>query len=468
MAQYMRSHYGIRTFVLIWFGQLISIIGSGLTSFALGVWAYQTTDSVTSYALIVLSTMLPNILFSPLAGALVDRWDRRGAMILSDTGAGLSTLVIALLFISGRCELWAICLATAASSAFGAFQWPAYSAATALLVPREHYGRANGLVQLGQAMGFIASPMLAGVLVGKIEVQGVILIDFATFLFAVLTLLFVRIPRPPTTAEGRAGRGSLLSEAAYGWAYLAARPGLLSMLILFTLLNFLLGLVMVLFAPMVLSFADADVLGVVTSVGGVGMLAGGVVMGIWGGPKRRINGVLGCLLLEGLAFLIGGLRPSAPLVAVAAFSFFFCFPVGSALSQSIWQSKVAPDVQGRVFATRSMVAMSSIPLAYIVAGPLADRVFEPLLAAGGPLAESIGQIIGVGKGRGIGLLFILMGMLTMLVTVGGYLYPRLRLVEDELPDVTADEPSVASDAQVGGRCDRRKPSPVGGGGASAL
>jgi MFS family permease len=438
VAQRVASR-GRWTFAMIWLGQLVSLVGSGLTSFALGVWVYQTTDSVTAYALIVLCTMAPNILFSPLAGALVDRWDRRQAMILSDTGAGLSTLAVILLLGSGRSELWPIYVATAASSAFSAFQWPAYSAATTLLVPKKHLGRANGMVQLSQAIGYIAPPALAGFLVAKIQVQGVILIDLVTFAFAVLTLLFVRIPRPEPIAEGQAGKSSLLREIAFGWTYLTARPGLLGILIVFAFTNFLLGLVMALFTPMMLSFADADVVGGVTSFGASGMLVGGALMSIWGGPKRRIYGLLGCLLLEGAALFVGGLRPSAPLIAAAAFVFFFGFAISSASSDTIWQSKVAPDVQGRVFATRSAIAMSSMPLAYVLAGPLADEVFEPLLAGGGPLTGSIGRIIGTGQGRGIGLMFILMGALTVLVTIGGLLYPRIRLVEDELPDVITDE-----------------------------
>jgi DHA3 family macrolide efflux protein-like MFS transporter len=437
---------GVPAFILIWFGQLISLVGSGLTSFALGVWVYEITGSVIAYALVVLCTMTPNILFSPLAGALVDRWDRRWAMVLSDTGAGLCTLAIVLLLNTRSFQLWPILLATAGSSAFSAIQWPAYSAATTLMIPREHYGRANGMMQLSEAVGYIVPPALAGFLVVKIEVHGVILIDVATFLFAALTLLLVRIPKPELTTEGKTGKGSVLSEIIFGWSYLTKRPGLLGILIVFALTNFLLGMVMTLFTPMMLSFADADVVGAVTSIGALGMLVGGGLMIVWGGPKRRIYGLLGCLFLEGVALLAAGLRPSAVLVTVAAFVFFFGFAISNACSSAIWQSKVAPDVQGRVFATRSAIAMSSMPLAYVIAGPLADWVFEPLLRVEGPLAGSVGRATDVGQGRGIGLMFILMGVLTALVTVGGFLHPRIRLVEVELPDVISDGTSDTAPA----------------------
>jgi MFS family permease len=424
-------------FVLVWFGQLISLIGSGLTSFALGVWVYQTTDSITAYTLVVLCAMAPSILLSPVAGALVDRWDRRWAMLLSDTGAGLSTLAIALLLNAGQLTLWPILLLTATSSAFSAFQWPAYAASTSLLVPKEQLGRANGMVQFAQAVGYIASPALAGYLVTTIQVQGVILIDFATFAFAVLTLLLIRIPRPEALTEET--KKSLLHDIVFGLKYLAKRPGLMGLLILFAFSNFLLGLVMALFTPMALSFTDADVLGIMTSLGTSGMLFGGGLMMVWGGPKRRIYGVLGCMLLEGLALLVSGMRPSVFLVTGAVFGFFFFFAIDGASNDAIWQSKVAPGVQGRVFGMRSTIAMFSMIPAYALAGPLADEVFEPLLAVDGPLATNVGQIIGTGEGRGIGLLFILTGVLTMLTAIGGYTHPRIRHIEDEMSDVIPDE-----------------------------
>jgi DHA3 family macrolide efflux protein-like MFS transporter len=429
---------GIGAFALIWLGQLVSLIGSGLTSFALSVWAYQTTESATAYALVVLATMGPNVLLSLVIGPLIDRWDRRWVMVLSDAGSGLSTLVVYLLFVTGQLSLWPVLLATAVSSAFSAFQWPAYAAATTMLVPKKHLGRANGLIQLAEAVGYIASPALAGFLLIKIQIQGVILIDFLTFLFAVIALFLIQIPRPELSSEGGAEKGSWWRELLFGLSYLAKRRGLIGVLSVFAFTNFLLGLVMALFGPMVLSFANADVLGSVTSIGALGMLIGGGLMSLWGGPKRRVYGVLGFLLLQGLAFTLAGLRPSLPLITFAAFSFFFCFPISNASNQAIWQSKVSPDVQGRVFALRSAIVTCAMPIAYAIAGPLADYVFEPLLVVGGPLAGSVGRIVGVGEGRGIGLLFVAAGALAMLVTIGSFLHPRIRLLEDELPDAVSE------------------------------
>jgi len=434
---------GMHVFIIIWLGQLVSLVGSGLTSFALGLWVYQHTDSVTQFAFIGLFTVLPSVVLSPLAGALVDRWDRRWVMILSDAGAGLCTLIMAFLFLTNRIEVWQIYLAAGASGAFGTFQWPAYSAATTLLVPKKHLGRANGMVQFGQAAAEILAPALAGVLVLTTRVQGILLIDFVTFFFAVTTLLLVRFPRPGTTTAGQTSRGSLWREASYGWRFITARRGLLGLLVFFTVVKFLWGMVGALIAPMILGFTSVDVLGIVISIAGGGMLAGSLVMSAWGGPKRRIDGVLRFELLSGLCFLLMGLRPSAWPVALGAFGAHLTIAIIYGSNQAIWQSKVPHSVQGRVFATQQMIAKSATPLAYLTAGPLADKLFEPLLAFDGPLTGSIGQITGTGPGRGIGLLFIVMGILKVAVTLGGYLDPRIKLVEDELPDVLADEPTTA-------------------------
>lgn len=425
----------LRVFGLVWFGQLVSLIGSGLTGFALGVWVYQQTGSATRFALISVFASLPGIFLSPIAGTLADRWDRRWAMILSDASAAFSTLCVWFLLTMGWLEIWHIYVAVAFNSTFSAIQWPAYSAATTLLVPKKHFGRASGMVQMGLAASHIISPTLAGALIATIKIQGVILIDIVTFLFALFTLFIVRFPKPKATAAGEQARGSFWHEIAYSWSYVRARHGLLGLLLFFAAINLTLSMVIVLITPLVLSFTSEKELGVVLSVAGIGMLLGGLVMSVWGGPRRRINGILGFTLLSGLILFLGGLQPNTLLVAGAAFLFLFSSPIITGSAQAIWQSKVEPDIQGRVFAIRRVIGLSTAPIAYLLAGPLADKVFEPLLAAEGALANSVGQVIGTGPGRGIGLLFIILGILTVLTTIAGYSYPRLRAVENELPDI---------------------------------
>lgn len=442
MPQYEKSKAIV--FIIVWFGQSVSLVGSGLTGFALGVWVFQQNGSVTQFALIGLFTVLPRIILSPVVGPLVDRWDRRWAMIVGDAGAGLSTLILVLLLQAGRLEIWHIYLLVAASAACGTIQWPAFMAITTLLVPKQNLGRANGLVQLGQAASEILAPAMAGVLLLTIRLQGIILIDVTTFLVAVLTLLVVRFPTSPPAAAHQSTRGSWRQDISYGWQYLAARPGLIGLLLFLTAVNFLWGLVGALITPMILGFTSSANLGFLISIAGGGMLVGSLVMTVWGGPRRRIHGVLSFELLSGACFLLMGLRPSFWPVALAVFVAHTTIAIIFGSNQAIWQSKVAPAVQGRVFATQQMLAKAASPLAYLLAGPLAERIFEPLLTPNGLLSGSAGLVIGTGPGRGIALLFIAMGLLKMAVSLAAYLNPSIRLVEEMLPDVVIDRAEPAS------------------------
>lgn len=422
-------------FGLIWLSQLASLIGSGFTVFALAVWVYQGTGSVSKFALIAFFGSLPGLLLSPLAGALVDRWDRRWVMVLSDLGAGLSSLALWLLLRAGHLQLWHIYAASMFSSACDAFQWPAYQASVSLLVPKESAGRAGGMLQLAPAIAQVITPLLAGFLMSIIGLQGIITIDLATLVIAVFIMFLVIVPRPEASAAGEEGKGSLWKEAGFGWAYIRKRPGLLALLWFFAANNLVMGLVVVLITPMVLSFAGAPTLGIVSSFAGLGMLLGGIVMSVWGGSKRRIRSVVGFSIPCGLLLFLGGVRPNAALIAVAAFVYLFCVQVSSGSSRAIWQVKIEPDIQGRVFSVRRMAAVLAVPLTRLAAGPLSDYVFEPLLAEGGALAGSVGRVIGVGPGRGVGLLFIVLGLLTLVIAAVAFASPRLRKVEDELPDV---------------------------------
>jgi DHA3 family macrolide efflux protein-like MFS transporter len=422
------------TFSIIWLGQVVSLVGSGLTSFALGVWVFEQTGSATQFALIGLSAVLPRVLLSPLAGAVVDRWNRRWVMIASDVGAGLSTLVVVLLLLTARLEIWHIYLMASVNAAFGTVQWPAFAATTSLLVSKKNLGRANGMVQFGQAASEILAPALAGVLVGAIRLEGVIVIDVVTFLFAVTTLLLVRFPQPKVEGSKVPQKVSLRSDLSLGWRYISARPGLMGLLTFFAVVNFLWGMVGALITPMILSWTSSDALGAIISIAGIGMLTGSLIMSAWGGPRRRINGVLSFEMLSGFCFLLMGLRPSFWLVAAGAFGAHVTIAIVFGSNQAIWQSRVEPQVQGRVFATQQMVARSAAPLAYLLAGPLADRVFNPLLTMDGPLAGSLGQVLGTGPGRGIGLLFILMGAVKVAITLLARSDSHIRYVEDELPE----------------------------------
>ena len=431
----------LRVFLILWVGQTVSAFGGVMVGFAMGVWVFQRTGSATAFSLILLFGLVPGIIATPFAGALVDRMDRRRVLILSTSAAAASSLFLAAVIQFDRMALWHIYLSVSVGSVSGAFARPAFAAAVTLLVPRSQFARASGMVQTGQAAAQVAAPVLAGVLVVTLGLQGVILINLGTFAVALTTLAIVRFPPAPVSEAGRSG-GSLWRDAVAGWAFVAARRGLVGLLVFFAASNLAIGFMQALLTPMILGFSTPEVLGLLLSASGAGMLVGGVVMSVWGGPAQRIHGVLGFGLAFGVGMALLGVRPSPVLVGAALFASSFCVPFVNGCNTAIWQSKVPPDLQGRVFAMRVMVAWSSAPIAFILAGPLADRAMEPLLAPGGALAAALRPLVGEGDGRGAALLIVVMGVLLAANAAAGYLYGPLRRVEAELPDAVGETPSA--------------------------
>lgn len=432
----------LKPFITIWFGQLVSLIGSSLTSFALDLWIYQKTGSVTQYALVSLCMTMPPILLSPFAGTFADRWDRRWIMFFSDLGAGMVTLSIAFLFFFNQLNFWFICIAIGVISSFGVFQRLAATTATRLLVPKKHLGRAIGMMQIGESAASIFVPALAGILVLTIQLQGVLLIDCVTYFFSLGTLILIKFPKNLLRDDGidileesesseqeKYESSSIITELTYAWQYITSRPSFAGLILYFMVTNFLIGMVSLLIMPMLLNFVSSATAGTILSIGGFGTLLGSIVMGVWGGPKQRMPGILGLSLLLGSCIMVAGLRPSVPLITAAVFGGLFCFPLISALNEALLLTKVSREVQGRVFGLLTTMSSAAIPLSYLLAGPLVDRVFEPLMAVNGALADSVGMLIGTGSGRGIGLLFVVLGLSQIVASVIAYSYRPLRNID---------------------------------------
>jgi MFS transporter, DHA3 family, macrolide efflux protein len=425
-----------KSFLLVWAGQVVSILGSSLSWFALGVWIYQKTGSASQFALVALCTALPQMLVSPFAGVLIDRYNRRWVMVLADSGAALGTLLLAVLFLSGHIQVWNIYLITAASAACNALQAPAYSALVASIVQREKLGRANGMIQFGRGLAEILAPALAGWLVLTIKVPGILLIDLMTFCMAVVTLAVARIPQqvlvPQASSVVPDSERRWWADLRAGWDALRSQPGLVNLLQYQTLFSFLWSLFGVLVVPMILGFSDPKGLGLVLTLAGAGLLTGSLVLSAWGGPKHRLTGVLIFELVSALAFCLMGLRPVVWLVAAAAFIAHSTLAFVSSLSEAIWQSRVEKPIQGRVFGLKQTAVKAATLLAYLVAGGLADRVLEPLLSPDGALTGILGSWFGVGPGRGIAALFFLIGVVKALSVLGVYFSRGTRQLDKDL------------------------------------
>ncbi len=444
---------GMRAFVIVWLGQVVSLIGTAMTQFAITIWAWQLTGEATALAAVGFFTFAPTVLFSPIAGALVDRSNRKFVMMISDLAAGATTIALFLLLVSDNLQLWHLFVAGAIEGTFQAFQWPAYSAAISMMIPKEQYARANGMMSLAESGSGILAPVLGGTLYAIIGLGGIMLVDIVTFLVAIGALLVVHIPQPEETAEGRAGQGNIWRESLYGFRYIFARRSLLGLQLAFFFANLTGSFYFTLLRPMILSRTgdSTATLGLVEGIASAGGVIGGVLLSVWGGPKRRVHGVLIGMMLTGLlGEMLMGFGRNVVIWSVAAFFSSFFIPILNGSNQAIWQAKVAPDVQGRVFATRRLIAQVSGPPAMLLAGFLADRVFEPAMQAGGSLAPVFGGVVGNGAGAGMALMMIFSGAIGVLSALAGYAFPAIRNAEDLLPDHEAraadDVPLVGAEA----------------------
>jgi len=442
---------GMFGFSLVWLGQFVSIIGSSMTRFGLTIWAWETTGRATALALVGLFSLVPMLVLSPIAGTVVDRWSRKKIMILGDLVAGVSTVFLLILYLLGKMEIWHIYLVAVVIGSGEAFQRPAYMAAISTMIPKKHYGRAQGMIgMVGSATGII-SPVAAGALLGFIGINGIMFIDIATFLFAVSMLLVVRIPQPAESTEGKKAKGNMWCESAFGFRFLLKRKPLLYLLMSYAVLNLVLTFAFSIQAPMILARTGTNelLLGTVQMFLGLGGVAGGAVLSIWGGPKKRIRGVflsvIGSMLLGPTLLGIGN---SLPLWAAGAFFVVFFAQFASGTSSVVWQTKVPLDVQGRVFAYRGMIASIASPIGMMLAGTLADYVFEPMMQVGGWGVDLFGRLVGTGPGAGMGLMMVLAGAVGVILGLTGFIVPSIRNLEKLIPDCDPEPEAEGVEAEA--------------------
>lgn len=435
----------MRTFTTIWSGQMVSFMGTAMTQFALLIWVWGKTHQATATVLIAFFTFVPLLVMTPIAGALVDRWNRKKAMIISDLTAGMGSVVILLLFLTNVLEIWHLYLIGLFVGALNAFQWPAFSAAITMLVNKKDYARTSGMMGLTEATSMIFGPPLAAVLLVTVGISGVLIIDILTFTYAIAVLLPMHIPQPPPPKEEEKTK-SIWKDSAFGFKYIYARRSLFLLVMVFFLYNLFATFSVTIFGPMVLArTGDSEIiLGSIMSVLGIGGLIGGITIAVWGGPKKKIKGLLGGMAIAGF----GGIAAfsSNPIFwALGGFLFLFLGPIVNGCSQAIWQTKTPPGVQGRVFGARRFIAQISGTVGLLLVGPLADFVFEPAFDQGGSLAGAFGWLIEPGTGSGMAFMVFLGLALSSIVAVIAYLVRDIRDIEEILPDF--DESKKSEDKE---------------------
>ena len=427
---------GMLVFSIVWLVQIVSVLATTMSTFALSIFVFQTTGSATALGLVQVFFITPYLLITPFAGVMVDRHNRKLMMMVSDLVAGLATVGILVLQALGVLEVWHLYAAAIFQGLGNAFQWPAYSAAITTMLPKEHYTRANGMWSLIEIGPGVFAPMLAGALLPFIGLTGILSVDVATFVLAVLVLLVVHIPQPPRTAEGERAQGNIFQEAVFGFRYIFARPSLLGLQLIFFFANLCSGTAYTVLSPMVLlrTGGNSVSLGAVLSAGAIGGVVGSVVMGAWSGFKRRVHGVLLGWMTASFFFVLVGVGSWLPLwVAANALSGLFS-PMINASNQAIWQAKVAPDVQGRVFSARTLIAWLTNPISPIIGGLLGDFVLEPAMRTSGALTSMFGWLVPSGPGAGMGLLIVFSSLGALLAGLAGYFIPAIYDAETILPD----------------------------------
>ena len=435
---------GMSAFIVVWIGQIISILASGMSHFALSLWMYEQTESATAMGLMQVFFMTPFLLMSVPAGVMVDRYNRKLMMMLSDFAAILATGMIFVLYALGMLEFWHLYVAAVLNGLGNTFQWPAYSAAISTMIPKEQLGRANGLMSLMEAGPGVLAPILAGALYPIIGLTGLLGIDVATFFIAIGALALVHIPQPQRTQEGAQASGGMLKEAWSGFQYIFARPSLLGLQMVFFFGNLFSGMTFTLLAPMILARTGQDsiIYGSVQTIGAVGGILGGVVMSIWSGLKRRQFGVIFGWMMEGIFFVILlGVGRGLPVWGAAMVLGGLIGALINTSNQAFWQAKVAPDLQGRVFSARRLIAWFTQPIAPVIAGTLADYVLEPAMRTESTLSMTFSSLVGTGPGAGMSLLMIFCGITITLVGLTAYFIPAIRNADKLLPD--HDELAIA-------------------------
>ncbi|MCJ0869716.1 non-ribosomal peptide synthetase/MFS transporter [Streptomyces sp. AP-93] len=423
-------------FLAIATGQQLSMIGSALTEFALPIWIYLQTGSLLQLGLLAAFGLVPGIVVAPLAGAIVDRGDRRRVMLGGDIAAGLTQAALLVLYLSDSLEIWHCYVMISLLSAALAFQRVAWGSAVPQLVPKRFLGRANGVVQMALGLAQFLVPLIAVGILHVIGLGGILVFDVVSYLIATGVTLAVRFPDVMAATR----RESVGAEIRAGFQRALGSRHFRAMLFWFAVLNIFLSPLFLLITPLVLSFSSTASAGWVSTAAGLGAVLGGLTLLVWGGPRRmRLRGVLFATLGLAAACVVTGLRPSVTVVAVGAFGMTYGLALLNGIYATVIQTKVPMRFHGRVIAVNTLVAWSTLPIGFALVAPAGPGLLQPLMDEGGALASSVGALIGTGDGRGIGLLYLVFGAAMAVLVLISLCIPVLARFDREVPDAESDD-----------------------------
>ncbi len=397
----------MKSFMIIWIGELISSIGSGMTAFAVSIYVYQLTGSATLVSIAALLAYLPTILLSPVGGILADRYDRRLMMIIGDSFSAVGLLFIFISIQTDHAGVLPVFIGITISSIFVALLEPAYRATVTDLLSEKEYARASGLVQIAANSKYLVSPFLAGLILSVTDIRAILIIDMATFFVTVFTIAAVR--KSIQVVKPNRDNFNFFREFKEGIGSITSDKGVSSLVMLLAFVCFFVGFIQTLMTPMILAFADVRTLGTMESVSAVGMLIGNVIIGILNIKKNHSKILMISLMAVGVFMALIGTATKIWLIVVFCILFFTALPFVNTCADVLIRTRISNDVQGRAWGMISILTQIGFVAAYAVCGALADYVFEPMLMEDGILAGTLGRIIGTGEGRGIGLMLIIAG-----------------------------------------------------------
>ena len=422
----------MKNFYKLWLGELISNIGSGMTAFALSVYVYEKTGSVSYISLITLLSFMPSIILSPIGGLLADRYDRRLLMIIGDLFSGLGLVYILWNIQAGEKSIVPIFVGITFSSIFTSLLEPSYRATLTDILDEENYAKASGLIQAAGSAKYLISPVIAGMILSVADIRVILLLDILTF---ITTCLMIFLVRKSMNSETQNYKKDSFKGLLEGLFIIKENRGVYSLVIIMFFVCFFMGFIQILIRPMILALSSVKTAGMMESLCAAGLLIGSLWIGIAGIKKNYSKILAVACFFCGIFMSMTGVNENLAIIGISTFLFFSTLPFMNSCADVLVRVSVPNELQGRVWGLISLITQMGTVTAYIISGVMADYIFEPMFNKNGILVENIGMIIGTGKGRGIGFMLILSGMGMLIMAIVIWKNGKIREVSEKCVDL---------------------------------
>ena len=422
----------MKNFYKLWLGELISSIGSGMTAFALSVYVYKKTGSVSYVSLITLLSFMPSIVLSPIGGLLADRYDRRLLMIIGDLFSGLGLVYILWSIQAGEKSIVPIFVGITFSSIFTSLLEPSYRATLTDILEEENYAKASGLIQVAGSAKYLISPVIAGMILSVADIRVILLLDILTF---ITTCLMIFLVRKSMNSETQNYKKDSFKGLLEGLFIIKENRGVYFLVIIMFFVCFFMGFIQILIRPMILALSSVKTAGIMESLCAVGLLIGSLWIGIAGIKKNYSKILAVACFFCGIFMSMTGVNENLNIIGISTFLFFSTLPFMNSCADVLVRVSIPNELQGRVWGLISLITQMGTVVAYIISGIMADYVFEPMFNKNGILVENIGIIIGTGKGRGIGFMLILSGIGMLIMAIVIWKNGEIREVSEKYVDL---------------------------------